>query len=131
MTLRWADNDELVDDIPGNRQQFYQRIEQSIHNLDPEALERMKREIAGWLHDVVDGRADYASVKRNAGADWTGHERQAIFDATQDWNRSRWWCGLYLMKAAIEHPRQFMGYRPGDPDSEIAIAYFLDPRPMQ
>ena len=130
MTLRWVDDNELVNAIPGNRRKFYREIEQSIRNLDPEALERMNLEIAGWLDDVVDGRADYASVKRNAGADWTGHERQAIFNATQDWNQSRWWCGLLLMKVAIEHPRRFICYKPDDPDSEIAIAYFLDPRQM-
>ena len=131
MTLRWVDNNELVEDIPGNRQQFYLEIEQSIRNLDPEALLRIKHEIAEWLDDIVHDRADYASVQRNAGADWEGHERQTIYDATQDWNRSRWWCGLVLMKVAIEHSRQFMAYRPGDSDSEIAIAYFLDRRPLQ
>ena len=128
MTLRWVDDDEPVFDIPANRHAFYRRIEQAIHDLDPAAPSRVKQELTAWLDDVAARVADYASVQRNAGADWTPHERQAIFEATSDWNESRWWCGLLLMKLAIEHATPFMAYRPGDPDSEIAIAYFLDLR---
>jgi hypothetical protein len=58
----------------------------------------------------------------------TGLARQAIYDATDNWDFSRWWCGLLLMRLAIAHPARFMAYKPGDPGSEISTAYFLDRR---
>ena len=130
MTLRWVEDDEPVIDIPASRRRFFRQVERAIHDLDPEALARVRHEISVWLDDVAARVSDHASVKDNAGADWSPYERQVIFDATEDWNFSRWWCGLLLMKLAMEHPSPFMAYRPGDPDSEIAIAYFLDPRSL-
>jgi len=35
------------------------------------------------------------------------------------------------MKLAIEHQNRFMGYKPGEPGSEISTAYFLDRRSSQ
>src|SRR5262245_28930115 len=101
MSLRWVDDDTLVLDVPSRRRSFYRQIEQRLHNYDPEALVRIARELLPWLDDVSSGRADFASVERNAGADWSGFERQALYEATQDFDFSRWWCGLLLMKLAI------------------------------
>ena len=130
MTLRWVEDDEPVTDIPANRQWFFRQVERAINDLDPEALARVRPEISAWLDDVAARVTDHASVKQNACKDWNPYERQVIFNATENWDFSRWWCGLLLMKLAIEHPTPFMAYRPGDPDSEIAIAYFLDSRSL-
>ena len=129
MTLRWVDDDEIAVDTPSNRKEFYRKIKEKIARENPEAQERIENEIRAWLDNVSRGIADYASVQRDAGADWTGFERQTIYDATENWNYSRWWCGLLLMELAIAHPKRFMGYKPRDPGSEISTAYFLDRRP--
>ena len=131
MSLRWVDEDEPVKALPSRRRQFYERIEEQIREYDPDALRRIESELVTWLDDVSTGASDYASVKRNAGADWTGFERQTIYDVTENWDHSRWWCGLLLMKLAINHPDPFVGYRPGDPGSEVSTAYFLDRRALK
>lgn len=128
MTLRWVDDDENVTETPSHRAAFYRQIEKIIRQHDATVQVRIENELRAWLDEVSSGNADYASVHRNAGSDWNGYERQAIYDATQDWNQSRWWCGLLLMKLAIEHNDRFVGYKPGDPDSEVSTAYFLDRR---
>lgn len=128
MSLRWVDDNMPVLSLPAHRQAFYQQIEQILRNYDSGAQARIEAELRTWLDDVSNRRADYASVERNAGADWNGFERQVIYDATQDWNFSRWWCGLLLMRLAIAHPNAFICYKPGEPDSEMSTAYFLDPR---
>ena len=128
MALRWVDDDTPVRDLPRQRQEFYRQIEQAIRAHDPSAQARIEAELRVWLDDVSSGRADYASVERNARADWNGFERQAIYDASQNWDFSRWWCGLLLMRLAIAHTEPFMGYKPGEPGSEVSTAYFLDRR---
>jgi hypothetical protein len=128
MSLRWVDDNSAVLSLPAHRQTFFQQVEQRLRAYDPGAQGRIEAELRAWLDDVSSGRADYASVERNAGADWNGYERQAIYDATQNWDFSRWWCGLLLMQLAITHPAAFMCYKPGDPGSEISTAYFLDRR---
>ncbi|MGH7137355.1 MAG: hypothetical protein ACREHD_16550 [Pirellulales bacterium] len=128
MSLRWADDKAPVPSIPPQRLPFYQQVEARLRAYDPAAQQRIEAELRAWLDDVCTGIADYASVERNAGADWNGFERQAIYDVTQNWDHSRWWCGLLLMKLAIEHRDGFMGYKPGDPGSEISTAYFFDHR---
>jgi hypothetical protein len=128
MALRWTNDDAPVLDLPRQRQQFYLHIEQVLRAHDPAAQARIEAELRVWLDDVSSGRADCASVEQNAGADWTGFERQAIYDATQNWDFSRWWCGLLLMRLAVAHPDPFMAYKPGDPGSDISTAYFLDRR---
>jgi hypothetical protein len=128
MALRWVDDDAPILDVPAQRRHFYRQVEQRLHAHDPNAQPHIEAELRAWLDDVASGRADYASVERSAGDDWTGFARQAIYDATQSWDASRWWCGLLLMRLAITHSARFMAYKPGEPGSEISTAYFLDRR---
>ena len=78
MSLRWVDDNTPVLVLPRQRQKFYRQIEQTLRAHDPGAQARIEAELQTWLDDVSGGRADYASIERNVGADWNGFERQSI-----------------------------------------------------
>jgi len=82
MTLRWVDDDEDVTEIPPHRTAFYRQIEEMIREYDSTAQARIENELQAWLDDVSRANSDYSSVQRNAGSDWSGYERQAIYEAT-------------------------------------------------
>lgn len=127
MALRWADSDVPVTQLPRSRRPFFEDVRRRLLVDDPSTEERIESEVRPWLDAVALGHEDLVSVKKCANSDWTGFERQAIFEVTEDMDESRWWLGLMLMNIAIEHPRRFMAYKP-DPGSELATSYFRDPR---
>lgn len=124
MAFRWFDENGPQIVLAAERQAFYDKRAAAIEAHAPGSIEQMVRYWQVQLREVIDGNRD--GVKVDAlGSDWNGTPFQAIFDALDDWNESRWFAGILLMKTVMEHNGRFCAYKA---EKESAIVYFRDNR---
>ncbi len=91
---------------------------------------KMHKWFSESLQEVATGQRDALKVddiKSPCGPEffWECTPFQAIHDATDNWDDSRWFAGLMLMQSAIDHPERFFAYKAED---ESATVYFRDNR---
>jgi hypothetical protein len=106
---------------------FYQQVAAKIRRLDPQGVDKVLNEVTCWL-DAIVGTGNVTSVTFQAGLDWSQTDHQVIFDATNDFDQSRWWLGLALVEAAINHDEPFYCYRPDAFTKEglLGLSYWWD-----
>lgn len=124
MSFRWFDESQPQVQLTARRQAFYDKCAAEVEAHAPGSIEQMTRYWHAQLREVIDGQRDGVKVD-TLGRDWNGTPFQAIYDALDDWNESRWFAGVLLMKSVIEHGGRFCAYKA---EKESAIVYFKDNR---